>query len=97
MCVYTYVHTYIHILYLLYPSSVNGHLGCFLILAVVNNAAVNIGVHVTFQISVFIFFDKYPGVELLGHIVVLFLVFLRNLHILFHSGYNTVYNILYFL
>ena len=26
------------------------------------------------------------GVELLGHMVVLFLVFLRNLHTIFHSG-----------
>ena len=28
----------------------------------------------------------FPGVELLGHMVVLFLVFLRNLHTVFHSG-----------
>ena len=35
----------------------------------------NIGVHVSFQISIFIFFRYYPVVELLGHMVVLFLVF----------------------
>ena len=38
----------------------------------------NIGVHVSFWISVFVFvfvLDIYPGVKLLDHVVVLFLVF----------------------
>ena len=39
----------------------------------------DIGVHVSFQISVFsgffFFFNIYPGVELVGYVVVLFLVF----------------------
>ena len=34
------------------PSSVNGHLGCFYVLAFVNSAAVNVGVHVSFWIRV---------------------------------------------
>ena len=48
--------TYIpHLLY----SSVVGHLGCLHVLAIINSAAMNIGVHVCFQIKGFIFFWKY--------------------------------------
>ena len=50
---------YIHIVYIYTPhpiySSVDGYLGCFLILAIVNNAHMNIGILVSFQISVLIF------------------------------------------
>ena len=52
-------------------SSVNVYLGCFHVLAVVNSAAVNTGVHVSFSIT--FFQDICPVVGLLGHIVLLFL------------------------
>ena len=42
-------HTFIH-------SSVDGQLGCFYILAIIKNATVNIEVHISFQINVFILF-----------------------------------------
>ena len=59
------------------------HSGCVHALAPVNRAAMNIRVNVSFWIIVFS--GCMPMVGLLGHMVVLFLVFLRNLHTLLHS------------
>ena len=49
-------------------------LGCFHISAIVSNAAVNTGLHVSFWIM-FSSIYKYLGVGLQGHMVALFLVF----------------------
>ena len=44
-------------------------------LGIVNSVGMNIGVHVSSQISIFIFFRYSPGVGLLNHMVTLFLAF----------------------
>ena len=41
-------------------SSVDRHLGSFHVLAIVSSAAINIGVHISFQIRVF-FFSRHSG------------------------------------
>ena len=59
----------------LIQSSVSEHLGCFPVLTIINSAALKIGVHESFQINVFGFVGICPGVELLDHMAVLFLIF----------------------
>ena len=62
-----------YMLYIFIHLSVNGHLCCFHVLGIINNAATNIQVHVSFQISVFIFFECIPSSG--DHVVLPFLVF----------------------
>lgn len=66
-------------------GSVDGYLGCFYLLALVNSAAINMSVKIHLQDLVFIFWIVYPAAELSAHIAILFSMFLKNCHTFFHS------------
>ena len=65
-------------------SSADGHLGCFYVLAIINSATMNIGVHVS--LSILVSLVCMPSSGIAGSYGSLFPVFLRNLHTVLHSG-----------
>ena len=71
-------------------SSVGGHLGCFRVLAIVNSAAMNTGVHVSF--SVLISSGHMPRSGIAGSYDNFIPRFLRSLHYGSHSGYISLHS-----
>ena len=65
-------------------SFVDGHLGCLHVLTIVNSAAMNNWIHVSFSILVSSGYRPLSGIS--GSYGGFIPSFLRNLHIIFHTG-----------
>ena len=86
------IYILLHTPHLFIPLSINGYLGCLYLLAILNNAAMNMGVQISLCDPAFNVFGRIPRSGIAGSYGNFIFNFLRNYHAVSHIICTILYS-----